>query len=85
MDRVVAVGDGKLASETVRVQKVDGGEHRRTGCRRFGRTGAVRVNTLSSFDIKRRVLIEAWAKRSSSASRKEVIIRVNKARCPGAD
>jgi len=59
VDRVVAVRDGKLASETVRVQKVDGGEHH-VELAVLDSAGRVQLprEYLEQFDIKRRVLIE---------------------------
>ena len=59
VDRVVAVRDGKLASETVRVQKVDGGEHH-IELAVLDSAGRVQLprEYLEEFGIKRRVLIE---------------------------
>lgn len=59
VDRVVAVRDGKLASETVRVQKSDGGEHH-VELAVLDSAGRVQLprEYLEQFDIKRRVLIE---------------------------
>ena len=59
VDRVVAVRDGKLASETVRVQKSDGGEHHvELGV--LDAAGRVQLprEYLEQFNIKRRVVIE---------------------------
>jgi ABC-type lipoprotein export system ATPase subunit len=59
VDRVVQVRDGKLASETVRVQRSDGGEHPvELGV--LDAAGRVQLprEYLEQFDIKRRVLIE---------------------------
>jgi len=58
VDRVVAVRDGKLASETVRVQK-DGGEHH-VELSVLDAAGRVQIprEYLEEFEIKRRVLIE---------------------------
>jgi putative ABC transport system ATP-binding protein len=59
VDRVVQVRDGKLASETVRVQRSDGGEHHvELGV--LDSAGRVQLprEILEQFDIKRRVLIE---------------------------
>jgi ABC-type lipoprotein export system ATPase subunit/bifunctional DNA-binding transcriptional regulator/antitoxin component of YhaV-PrlF toxin-antitoxin module len=59
VDRVVQVRDGKLASETVRVQRSDGGEHHvELGV--LDSAGRVQLprEYLEQFDIKRRVLIE---------------------------
>jgi putative ABC transport system ATP-binding protein len=59
VDRVVAVRDGKLASETVRVQKSDGAEHRvELGV--VDAAGRLQLprEYLEQFNIKRRVLIE---------------------------
>jgi ABC-type lipoprotein export system ATPase subunit/bifunctional DNA-binding transcriptional regulator/antitoxin component of YhaV-PrlF toxin-antitoxin module len=59
VDRVVAVRDGKLASETLRVQKTDGGEHH-VELAVLDSAGRVQLprEYLEQFDIKRRVLIE---------------------------
>jgi len=59
VDRVVAVRDGKLASETLRVQKDDGGEHH-VELAVLDSAGRVQLprEYLEEFDIKRRVLIE---------------------------
>lgn len=59
VDRVVAVRDGKLASETVRVQKADGGEHH-VELSVLDAAGRVQLprEYLEQFNIKRRVLIE---------------------------
>jgi putative ABC transport system ATP-binding protein len=59
VDRVVAVRDGKLASETVRVQKVGGGEHH-VELAVLDAAGRVQLprEYLDEFGIKRRVLIE---------------------------
>jgi ABC-type lipoprotein export system ATPase subunit len=61
VDRVVAVRDGKLASETVRVQKVDSDEHHLVELAVLDSAGRVQLprEYLEHFDIKRRVLIEA--------------------------
>jgi ABC-type lipoprotein export system ATPase subunit/bifunctional DNA-binding transcriptional regulator/antitoxin component of YhaV-PrlF toxin-antitoxin module len=60
VDRVVAVRDGKLASETVRVQKDDGGEHH-VELAVLDSAGRVQLprEYLEEFGIKRRVTIEA--------------------------
>jgi ABC-type lipoprotein export system ATPase subunit len=62
VDRVVAVRDGKLASETVRVQKADGGEHH-VELSVLDAAGRVQLprEYLEQFNIKRRVLIETTA------------------------
>jgi len=62
VDRVVQVRDGKLASETVRVQKSDGGEHHieMAVLDSAGRLQLPR-EYLEEFNIKRRVLIETTA------------------------
>ena len=62
VDRVVAVRDGKLASETVRVQKSDGGEHH-VELSVLDAAGGVQLprEYLEQFEIKRRVLIETTA------------------------
>ena len=59
VDRVVAVRDGKLASETVRVQKVDGGEHH-VELAVLDSAGRVQLprEYLEQFGIQRRVMIE---------------------------
>jgi bifunctional DNA-binding transcriptional regulator/antitoxin component of YhaV-PrlF toxin-antitoxin module len=59
VDRVVAVRDGKLASETVRVKKDDGGEHHveLTVLDSVGRVQLPR-EYLEEFGINRRVTIE---------------------------
>jgi putative ABC transport system ATP-binding protein len=60
VDRVVAVRDGKLASETVRVQKVDSDEHHLVELAVLDSAGRVQLprEYLEHFNIKRRVLIE---------------------------
>jgi len=62
VDRVVAVRDGKLASETVRVQKSDGGEHH-VELAILDAAGRLQIprEYLEEFEIKRRVLIETTA------------------------
>ena len=59
VDRVVAVRDGKLASETVRVQKVAGGEHH-VELAVLDSAGRVQLprEYLEQFGIQRRVMIE---------------------------
>jgi len=59
VDRVVAVRDGKLASETVRVQRSDGGEHH-VELAILDSVGRLQIprEYLDEFGIKRRVLIE---------------------------
>ena len=59
VDRVVAVRDGKLASETVRVQKSDGGEHH-VELAVLDAAGRLQIprEYLEEFNIQRRVLIE---------------------------
>jgi len=59
VDRVVAVRDGKLASETVRVQKDDGGEHH-VELAVLDSAGRLQIprEYLEQFNINRRVLIE---------------------------
>jgi len=59
VDKVVAVRDGKLASETVRVQRSDGGEHH-VGLAVLDSAGRVQLprEYLDEFGIKRRVFIE---------------------------
>jgi putative ABC transport system ATP-binding protein len=60
VDRVVAVRDGKLASETVRVQKEDSDEHHLVELAVLDAAGRLQIprEYLEEFDIKRRVLIE---------------------------
>jgi putative ABC transport system ATP-binding protein len=62
VDRVVAVRDGKLASETVRVQKSDGGEHH-VELAVLDSAGRLQLprEYLEEFNIKRRVIIETTA------------------------
>jgi len=62
VDRVVAVRDGKLASETVRVQRSDGGEHH-VELSVLDAAGRVQLprEYLEQFGIKRRVVIETTA------------------------
>lgn len=59
VDRVVQVRDGKLASETVRVKKSDGGEHH-VELAVLDSAGRLQLprEALEEFNIKRRVLIE---------------------------
>jgi len=59
VDRVVQVRDGKLASETVRVQRSDGGEHH-VELAVLDSAGRLQLprEYLEEFGIKRRVLIE---------------------------
>ena len=59
VDRVVAVRDGKLASETVRVQRSDGGEHH-VELAVLDSVGRLQLprEYLDEFNINRRVLIE---------------------------
>ncbi|MGE5643459.1 MAG: ABC transporter ATP-binding protein [Byssovorax cruenta] len=60
VDRVVAVRDGKLASETVRVQKVDSDEHHLVELAVLDSAGRVQLprEYLEHFNIHRRVRIE---------------------------
>jgi putative ABC transport system ATP-binding protein len=60
VDRVVAVRDGKLASETVRMQKLDSDEHHLVELAVLDSAGRVQLprEYLEEFNIKRRVLIE---------------------------
>jgi ABC-type lipoprotein export system ATPase subunit len=62
VDRVVAVRDGKLASETVRVQRSDGGEHH-VELAVLDSAGRLQLprEYLEEFDIKKRVIIETSA------------------------
>jgi putative ABC transport system ATP-binding protein len=61
VDRVVAVRDGKLASETVRVQKMDSDEHHLVELAILDSAGRVQLprEYLEHFDIRRRILIES--------------------------
>jgi putative ABC transport system ATP-binding protein len=63
VDRVVAVRDGKLASETVRVQKEDSEEHHLIELAVLDAAGRLQIprEYLEEFGIKRRVLIETTA------------------------
>ncbi|HJS20408.1 MAG TPA: ABC transporter ATP-binding protein, partial [Anaerolineales bacterium] len=60
VDRVVAVRDGKLASETVRVQNVDSDEHHLVELAVLDGAGRLQIprEYLEEFGIRRRVLIE---------------------------
>jgi putative ABC transport system ATP-binding protein len=60
VDRVVAVRDGKLASETVRVQKEDSDEHHLIEMAVLDSAGRLQIprDYLEHFHIKRRVQIE---------------------------
>lgn len=60
VDRVVAVRDGKLASETVRIQKEDSEEHHLVELAVLDAAGRLQIprEYLEEFDIQRRVLIE---------------------------
>ncbi len=60
VDRVVAVRDGKLASETVRVQKEDSDEHHLIELAVLDSAGRLQIprDYLEHFKIKRRVQIE---------------------------
>jgi putative ABC transport system ATP-binding protein len=60
VDRVVAVRDGKLASETVRVQKEDSDEHHLVELAVLDSAGRLQIprDYLEHFHIKRRVQIE---------------------------
>jgi putative ABC transport system ATP-binding protein len=60
VDRVVAVRDGKLASETVRVQKEDSDEHHLVELAVLDSAGRLQIprDYLEHFNIKRRVQIE---------------------------
>ena len=63
VDRVVAVRDGKLASEMVRVQKADSEEHHLVELGVLDAAGRLQIprEYLEEFGIKRRVLIETTA------------------------
>ncbi|MEN9563701.1 MAG: hypothetical protein RIR73_1945 [Chloroflexota bacterium] len=63
VDRVVAVRDGKLASETVRVQKADSDEHHLVEMAVLDSAGRLQIprEYLEEFSIKRRVIIETTA------------------------
>ena len=60
VDRVVAVRDGKLASETLRVQKVDGEEHHLVELAVVDAAGRLQIprEYLEQFNIRRRVQVE---------------------------
>jgi ABC-type lipoprotein export system ATPase subunit/bifunctional DNA-binding transcriptional regulator/antitoxin component of YhaV-PrlF toxin-antitoxin module len=60
VDRVVAVRDGKLASETVRVQKTDSDEHHLVELAVVDASGRLQIprEYLEQFNIRRRVQIE---------------------------
>ena len=63
VDRVVAVRDGKLASETVRVQKEDSDEHHLVELAVLDAAGRLQIprEYLEEFGIRRRVLVETTA------------------------
>jgi ABC-type glutathione transport system ATPase component len=60
VDRVVAVRDGKLASETLRVQKSDSEEHHLVELAVVDAAGRLQIprEYLEQFDIRRRVQVE---------------------------
>jgi ABC-type lipoprotein export system ATPase subunit/bifunctional DNA-binding transcriptional regulator/antitoxin component of YhaV-PrlF toxin-antitoxin module len=60
VDRVVAVRDGKLASETVRVQKTDSDEHHLVELAVVDAAGRLQIprEYLEQFNIRRRVQVE---------------------------
>ena len=60
VDRVVAVRDGKLASETLRVQKVDSDEHHLVELAVLDAAGRLQIprEYLEQFNIHRRVQVE---------------------------
>ncbi len=60
VDRVVAVRDGKLASETVRIQKTDGDEHHLVELAVVDAAGRLQIprEYLEQFNIRRRVQVE---------------------------
>lgn len=60
VDRVVAVRDGKLASETVRVQKAEGEEHHLEELAVLDAAGRLQIprEALERFNIRRRVRVE---------------------------
>ncbi len=60
VDRVVAVRDGKLASETLRVQKADGEEHHLVELAVVDAAGRLQIprEYLEQFNIRRRVQME---------------------------
>lgn len=60
VDRVVAVRDGKLASETLRVQKTDSDEHHLVELAVVDAAGRLQIprEYLEQFDIHRRVQVE---------------------------
>ncbi len=63
VDRVVAVRDGKLASETVRVKKEDSNEHHLVELAVLDSAGRLQIprEYLEEFGIQRRVLVETTA------------------------
>jgi ABC-type glutathione transport system ATPase component len=60
VDRVVAVRDGKLASETLRVQKTDSDEHHLVELAVVDAAGRLQIprEYLEQFNIRRRVQVE---------------------------
>jgi ABC-type lipoprotein export system ATPase subunit/bifunctional DNA-binding transcriptional regulator/antitoxin component of YhaV-PrlF toxin-antitoxin module len=60
VDRVVAVRDGKLASETLRIQKVDSDEHHLVELAVVDAAGRLQIprEYLEQFNIRRRVQVE---------------------------
>ena len=60
VDRVVAVRDGKLASETVRIQKTDSDEHHLVELAVVDAAGRLQIprEYLEQFNIRRRVQVE---------------------------
>ncbi len=60
VDRVVAVRDGKLASETLRVQKAEGEEHHLEELAVLDSAGRLQIprEALERFNIRRRVRVE---------------------------
>lgn len=60
VDRVVAVRDGKLASETLRIQKAEGEEHHLEELTVLDSSGRLQIprEALERFNIRRRVRIE---------------------------
>jgi len=60
VDRVVAVRDGKLASETLRIQKADGEDHHLVELAVVDAAGRLQLprEYLEQFNIRRRVMVE---------------------------
>ena len=86
VDRVVAVRDGKLASETVRVQKSDSDEHHLVELAVVDAAGRLQIprEYLEQFNIRRRVQVELTEQGSSSARRRRNITATNTAHRPAS-